>query len=64
MPGRIFFIIPSFNGGENLINCLNSIGNDFNDIYHHSIVVVDNSSIDGSVNRINQLFPEVELIKR
>lgn len=42
----------NFNGKQNTLDCLNSLGNIEKDNFESSIIVVDNSSTDGSVEDI------------
>jgi GT2 family glycosyltransferase len=52
-------VIPNWNGVENLENCLNSLRSQ---TLKAHIIVVDNGSVDGSVDLVTKNYPEVELI--
>lgn len=58
---KLSVIIPNWNGKDMLKTCLASLKKQtFKDF---EVVVVDNGSIDGSVNYIEKFFPEVKLVK-
>ncbi|MDD5231122.1 MAG: glycosyltransferase [Candidatus Marinimicrobia bacterium] len=59
---RISVIIVSYNVKEFLQQCILSLKNAL-DGMEHEIIVVDNDSVDGSVNLIRQKFPEILLIE-
>jgi GT2 family glycosyltransferase len=52
-------IIVNYNGGENLVNCLESI----NPSANAKITVVDNASTDGSPEVVGRTFPHVKLVR-
>lgn len=54
-------IIPNWNGKVLLKDCLRSLGRQtFSDF---EVVVVDNSSTDGSVEYVNKSFPKIRVVK-
>ncbi len=55
-------IIVSWNAKEHLQNCLRSL-NDPGCRYKQEVIVVDNASTDGTVDLVEEQFPEVTLIK-
>lgn len=55
-------IIVSWNAKEHLQNCLRSL-NDPGCKYTQEVIVVDNASTDGTVDLVEEQFPEVKLIK-
>jgi GT2 family glycosyltransferase len=57
----INIIIVSWNAKGHLINCLNSLSNPRG--FTQEIIVIDNGSSDGSVEIIENQFPQVKLIK-
>lgn len=58
---RVAAVIVNFNGIEHIGGCLESLrGQTFRDLL---IVVVDNSSTDGSAELIERDFPEVDLVR-
>lgn len=60
MKHDIVVVIPNWNGHELIGECLDSLQNQSQD---HHVIVVDNGSIDGSPEMIEQKYPAVELIK-
>jgi len=62
-PIDISFIIVSYNAREYLINCIQSIY-DTTEKINFEIIVVDNSSVDGSAEAIEKKFTEVIVIKK
>lgn len=60
MSGTIYCVIPNWNGKDYITNCLRSI---VSQSIKANIIVVDNGSVDGSVDLIEKEFPEVFLIK-
>lgn len=59
---NVSVIIVNFNTSTLLRNCLNSIYKHTHDV-QYEIIVVDNASIDGSVDMIRTDFPDVILIE-
>ncbi len=56
MPQSVSAVITNYNGGEDLIRCLASLrGQD----HILEVLLVDNASVDGSLGRAMELFPEV-----
>ncbi len=53
-------IVPNWNGVAFLSECLNSIGSQ---VGKDGIIVVDNGSVDGSIEIVENKFPDVQLIK-
>ena len=58
----ISFVIVSFNTRDLLLDCLDSIHQECRSI-SHQIIVVDNNSLDGTCEMVQQSFPTVLLIK-
>lgn len=56
----IDIIIPNWNGKDLLADCLVSIGRQ--SYWKYTITVVDNGSVDGSVELLRERFPEVHVI--
>ena len=59
---ELSIIIPSFNTKKLLYNCLKSIFSQTKKI-KFEVIVVDNASVDGSVQMIKKEFPQVKLIR-
>ena len=57
----VSIIIPNYNGGDLLYNCINSIYKNIS-IKDFEIIVVDNGSTDNSINRVKSNFQNVEII--
>lgn len=58
---RVCIIVLNWNGWQDTVACLASLGQlDYGDCY---TVVVDNASTDGSVERIREAFPELEILQ-
>lgn len=55
---KIFVIILNFNGGRDIIECLNSLKRE-----RAEIVVIDNGSFDSSLAMIKKNFPKVKIIE-
>jgi GT2 family glycosyltransferase len=53
-------VVINYNGGERTLRCLEALGRQTTEFEH--IVVVDNGSHDGSLERIRALLPHVEII--
>lgn len=60
MKNSVCCVIPNWNGKDLISDCLNSLQAQSEPVH---IIVVDNGSVDGSVELIDKQFPEVELIK-
>ncbi len=56
-------IILNFNVKDLLINCLESVFKNKTDKDNWQVVVVDNASVDGSVEAVKKHFPQIELIE-
>tara|TARA_Y100001935_G_scaffold254411_1_gene263386 strand:+ start:1560 stop:2456 length:897 start_codon:yes stop_codon:yes gene_type:complete len=59
----ISIVIVNYNVKEYIISCIHSIYKHSKSNYSFEIVVVDNNSKDGSVERIKKDFPKVKLIE-
>jgi GT2 family glycosyltransferase len=59
---QIDIVIPNFNGKAFLPACLDSLQRQSHSDFH--VIVVDNGSSDGSVEFLQQRYPEVEVIVR
>ena len=60
MPPRVTIVIPNWNGKKFLDVCLTSLRNQsFKDF---RTTIVDNGSADGSVEYVEQNFPEVRVL--
>lgn len=57
---KIYVVIPNWNGADLIAECLNSLKKQ---TQKHKVIVVDNGSIDESIEIIETKFPDVELIK-
>lgn len=57
---KVAVVIPNWNGADMIIECLNSLRSQ---IYSHTIFVVDNGSVDNSVELIEQHFPEITILR-
>lgn len=59
--GAVTIVVPSYNGGDDLLACLESVANS---TYHRAnVVVVDNGSLDGSIDEVSREFNGIELIR-
>ncbi|MEJ2745771.1 MAG: glycosyltransferase family 2 protein [bacterium] len=58
---RVIFVILNYNGGEDTLACLRSIGGV--EYGNYRVIVVDNASTDGSADEIERQFPKVLLIR-
>ena len=58
---KVFAIVLNYNGKDCLINCLNSLY--FSDYPNLETIVVDNDSIDGSLEFAIKKFPKFYFIK-
>lgn len=61
MQPKVYIIILNWNGFEDTAQCLKSVMELEYDNY--KIILVDNGSVDGSVEKFNLKFPEIKLIK-
>lgn len=59
---KVAIIILNFNGIKNTLECLKSLTSVDKDGFIVKIIVVDNASIDNSVQTINEKYPDVETI--
>lgn len=57
---KVAVVIPNWNGADLLAESVKSL---LGQNYPHSIIIVDNGSVDDSVELIEQNFPEITLIK-
>lgn len=57
---RVLVVIPNLNGGDELLDAIKSLTLQ---TLKPNILVVDNSSSDGSADRAKKHFPEIELIR-
>ncbi|MEE3301590.1 MAG: glycosyltransferase family 2 protein [Candidatus Neomarinimicrobiota bacterium] len=57
----VSIIIPNYNGGDLLYNCINSIYKNIS-IKDFEIIVVDNGSTDNSINQIESNFQNVKIV--
>lgn len=60
-PPRVAVIVPAYNGGELLEECLASIAS--SELRVDTVVLVDNASADGSVDSATQRFPTLHVIR-
>ena len=61
---KVFVVILNFNGVENTIECLESVfKTENNKGFLYEVIVVDNASRDGSVEKIRNKFKNVILIE-
>jgi GT2 family glycosyltransferase len=60
MKKLLYVVIPNWNGADLLAGCLNSLKNQ---TFEHKVIVVDNGSVDNSVELLEKDFPEVILLK-
>ncbi len=58
---KIYIIILNYNGKSDTINCLYSLSSA--KLENTTTLVIDNASIDGSVNEIKKTFPKVSIIE-
>ena len=58
---QISIIIPNFNGKQFLKECLNSIKKQ--NFSPYEVIIIDNGSTDGSVEYLNENYPEFALIQ-
>ncbi|SVC60584.1 uncharacterized protein METZ01_LOCUS313438, partial [marine metagenome] len=58
---KISVVVPNWNGMKFIGMCLDSLArSDFDD---YEVIVVDNGSVDGSCEMIEENYPQVRLIK-
>ena len=58
---RVDVVVLNWNGWQDTIACLESLQRQ--DYSHFNVLVVDNDSIDGSVEKIRQAMPSIELLQ-
>jgi N-acetylglucosaminyl-diphospho-decaprenol L-rhamnosyltransferase len=58
---KVVVIIVTYNGAGWIEKCLNSLRNSS---LNTDVIVIDNASTDETVSLIENLYPEVELVKR
>ncbi len=58
---KVLIIILNWNNAPDTINCLDSLRNI--DYPNYEIVLIDNGSVDGSVEKIRGLFPEIKIVE-
>ena len=61
MDPKVIFVILNYNGGEDTLACLRSIGGV--EYGNYRVIVVDNASTDGSADEIEKQCPDVLLIR-
>lgn len=61
VPGLVYVVILNWNGLADTIECIQSCLQ-LND-HHHTLLVVDNGSTDGSAARLRELFPDLQIIE-
>ena len=59
MENNACVIIPNWDGLPFVLDCLGALERQ---THRHDVVVVDNGSVDGSINAISKKFPEVHII--
>ncbi len=62
MPTKLSVVMVNYNGGQLVLDCLDSL---FNCVpaYDFEVIVVDNKSVDDSTERIRSAFPTVNLLQ-
>jgi GT2 family glycosyltransferase len=60
MNSQVAVVIPNWNGRDSIGDCLDSL---LAQTLKHHVIVVDNGSVDGSVDLIKQNYPSVEIIE-
>jgi len=58
---ELSIIIVNYNGGDYVLDCLSAINN--NADLSHEVIIVDNNSTDGSLEKINELYPQHKIIR-
>ena len=58
---KVSVIIVNYNGGQDIIDCLESLQND-RAAASFEIIIVDNNSTDGSTAKISEHFESVKLL--
>jgi len=56
----VWVVVPNWNGMEFILDCLKSLAEQTQE---HAVIVVDNGSVDESVELIKQHFPETKIIR-
>lgn len=62
MTSKVAILIVSFNGRKDLPRCLDSISKYHSNFADFDVYIVDNGSIDGTVDWLNDVFPWVHVI--
>ncbi len=57
----VAIVIVNWNGGQTIINCIKSLA--MTDYPNYKVILVDNGSSDGSLEKIIKINPEMEVIK-
>lgn len=60
MKTKVAVVIPNWNGADMILDCLGSLAEQS---CEHTVVVVDNASVDNSVELIEKDFPDTVLLK-
>lgn len=60
MKMKVAVVIPNWNGADMIVESVNSL---MTQTYEHSLVIVDNGSVDNSVEVIEQTFTQATLLK-
>ena len=58
---EVSVVIPNYNGIQYIDNCISELKAQLNEISFH-MIVVDNHSTDGSIELVQEKYPEVEVI--
>ncbi|MBP6005762.1 glycosyltransferase family 2 protein [Candidatus Saccharibacteria bacterium] len=61
IPSKPIVIIPNFNGGSFLLDCLKSLSKQ---TISHDVLIIDNASIDGSIDNALKEFPATIVLKQ
>lgn len=57
---KVVVVIPNWNGADMIVPCLEALSRQSQ---KHEVVVVDNGSVDNSIELIEKYFPKVHLVK-
>lgn len=60
-PPPVSIVIPSYNGGEKIINCLESVSK--LNYPGYEVIIIDNNSTDGSIQEIKKRFKKFKVIE-